>query len=111
MTPVRLEPAAPRSRVKHSTTEPLRSHNDFVRINKIKDITAINRKTGQHVKKTFSYWYEVAILMPKNFKTDKQSETYLDIFGTMLCPLYRSVHRVMRTQPVTLDYLHRSERN
>ena len=27
MTPVRLEPAAPRSRVKHSTTEPLRSHS------------------------------------------------------------------------------------
>ena len=25
MTPVRLEPAAPRSRVKHSTTEPLRN--------------------------------------------------------------------------------------
>ena len=25
MTPVRLEPATPRSRVKHSTTEPLRS--------------------------------------------------------------------------------------
>ena len=25
MTPVRLEPAAPRSRVKHSTAEPLRS--------------------------------------------------------------------------------------
>ena len=27
MTPVRLEPVAPRSRVKHSTTEPLRSLN------------------------------------------------------------------------------------
>ena len=26
VTPVRLEPAAPRSRVKQSTTEPLRSH-------------------------------------------------------------------------------------
>ena len=26
MTPVRLEPAASQSRVKHSTTEPLRSH-------------------------------------------------------------------------------------
>ena len=26
MTPVRLEPVALRSRVKHSTTEPLRSH-------------------------------------------------------------------------------------
>ena len=26
MTPVRLEPVAPRSRVKHSTTEPLPSH-------------------------------------------------------------------------------------
>ena len=28
MTPVRLEPAAPRSRVKYSTTEPLRFHPD-----------------------------------------------------------------------------------
>ena len=27
MTPVRLEPATPRSRVKHSTTEPLGSRN------------------------------------------------------------------------------------
>ena len=27
MMPVRLEPTAPRSRVKHSTTEPLRSLN------------------------------------------------------------------------------------
>ena len=27
VTPVRLEPAALRSRVKHSTTEPLRSHS------------------------------------------------------------------------------------
>ena len=30
MTPVRLEPAALRSRVKHSTTEPLRSHKLFL---------------------------------------------------------------------------------
>ena len=29
MKPVRLEPAAPRSRVKHSTTEPLRSRTNF----------------------------------------------------------------------------------
>ena len=29
MTPVRLEPATLRSRVKHSTTEPLRSHERF----------------------------------------------------------------------------------
>ena len=29
MTPVRLEPAALRSRVEHSTTEPLRSHQQF----------------------------------------------------------------------------------
>ena len=29
MTPVRLEPAAPRSRVKHSSTETLRSLNPF----------------------------------------------------------------------------------
>ena len=29
MTPVRLEPGAPQSRVKHSTTEPLPSHNEI----------------------------------------------------------------------------------
>ena len=34
MTPVRLEPAAPRSRVKHSTIEPLRSHYDKKKISK-----------------------------------------------------------------------------
>ena len=34
--------------VKHSTTEPLRSHNDFVRINKIKDSNKQkNRATRQ----------------------------------------------------------------
>ena len=33
MTPVRLEPAALRSRVKHSTTEPLRSHAFVALIN------------------------------------------------------------------------------
>ena len=31
MTPVRLEPAALRSRVKHSTTESLRSHKHYVK--------------------------------------------------------------------------------
>ena len=31
MTPVRFEPAAPRSQVKHSTTEPLRSRHNAVR--------------------------------------------------------------------------------
>ena len=32
VTPVRLKPAAPRSRVKHSTTEPLHSPFDFLAI-------------------------------------------------------------------------------
>ena len=32
MTPVRLKPAAPRFQFKHSTTEPLRSHRQVVRI-------------------------------------------------------------------------------
>ena len=31
MTPVRLEPAASRSRVKHSTTEPLRSYISLIK--------------------------------------------------------------------------------
>ena len=38
MTPVRLEPAALRSRVKHSTTEPLRSLQVVVRHNLFFDI-------------------------------------------------------------------------
>ena len=44
MTPVRLEPVAPRSRVKHSTTEPLRSLFFFfllVHHNQINDINFV----------------------------------------------------------------------
>ena len=45
MTPVRLEPAALRSRVKHSTTEPLRSHNTNYDQEKMLDKTA--EKSGK----------------------------------------------------------------
>ena len=38
MTPVRLEPAAPRSRVKHSTTEPLTPECTFMRGAKQKEM-------------------------------------------------------------------------
>ena len=38
MTPVRLEPAAPRFRVKHSTTEPLRSLNNVYFDNMVSQI-------------------------------------------------------------------------
>ena len=46
VTPVRLEPAAPRSRVKHSTTEPLRSLV-YICTNNCKCIAGgqVNRKT------------------------------------------------------------------
>ena len=50
MTPVRLEPGAPQSRVKHSTTEPLRSTstvNDIV--NKILLETLLNQKIAVFV--------------------------------------------------------------
>ena len=42
MTPMRLEPAASRSRVKHSTTESLRSHNPFKPWVLSKDETLVN---------------------------------------------------------------------
>ena len=43
MTPVRLEPAAPRSRVKHSTTEPLHSREtDFSLVLKDSDMESEN---------------------------------------------------------------------
>ena len=55
MTPVRLEPGALRSRVKHSTTEPLRSHAlcivvDFpIHINKSMGQTIVYLKGSQVV--------------------------------------------------------------
>ena len=42
ITPVRLEPAAPRSPVKHSTTEPLRSSFFIFIINRMKSIKQIS---------------------------------------------------------------------
>ena len=44
MTPVRLEPAAPRSRVKHSTTEPLRS---LVKSTGLPRVHFINNEKGK----------------------------------------------------------------
>ena len=45
VTPVMLEPAAPRSRVKHSTTEPLCSHgNSFGHLNLCIRVTSIHKK-------------------------------------------------------------------
>ena len=41
MTPVRLEPATLRSRVKHSTTEPLRSPEIEVTVHLLMSITVI----------------------------------------------------------------------
>ena len=57
-TPVRLEPAAPRSGVKHSTTEPLRSVQIFcvlkrmlvLRAHNIKLVDYLHLKVDKHVK-------------------------------------------------------------
>ena len=46
MTPVRLEPAAPRSRAKHSTTEPLRSLNKLYVVSNIL-VLIMNQATAQ----------------------------------------------------------------
>ena len=53
MTPVRLEPAAPRSRVKHSTTEPLTPESTFMRGAKQKEmfeIADLRRRETLHLK-------------------------------------------------------------
>ena len=64
MTPVRLELAALRSRVKHSTTEPLRSltnHAVFILSVLCKTTTVCKRISlvtgGKHFSKTFSIFY------------------------------------------------------
>ena len=64
VTPMRLEPAAPRSRFKHSTTEPLRSrinmwvkfktrHKHYIRASKSKDpdVKIHYKRFRAHVKK------------------------------------------------------------
>ena len=49
MTPVRLEPAALRSRVKHSTTEPLRSHDDDDDDDDDDDVDDVDQSTRSEV--------------------------------------------------------------
>ena len=53
MTPVRLEPAAPRSRIKHSITEPLRSHplmNSLIWVKKLKNSVNPDEQSNQGSK-------------------------------------------------------------
>ena len=53
MTPVRLKPAAPRSRVKHSTTEPLAPECTFMRGAKQKEmfeISDLRRRETLHLR-------------------------------------------------------------
>ena len=53
MTPVRLEPATPRSRVKHSTTEPLTPECTFMRRGKQKEmfeISDLRRRETLHLR-------------------------------------------------------------
>ena len=56
VTPVRLEPAALRSRVKHSTTEPLRSHSH---------IEMSNRKSAHYLYVITMRQCQKSILMPQ----------------------------------------------
>ena len=57
VTPVRLEPAAPRSRVKHSTTEPLGSHMSQ-HDRKIVDLDIKNRLKVVQV----SHWFTKGLI-------------------------------------------------
>ena len=64
MTPVRLEPAASRSRVKHSTTEPLRSHDEQVDIIDVGcSLKRINNKQADSIDafKTTSKYLDVIL--------------------------------------------------
>ena len=54
LTPVRLEPEALRSRVKHSTTEPLRSHT-------------LNKMCAYHKHVSFTYRYFIYIYIYEYF--------------------------------------------
>ena len=72
MTPVRLEPAAPRSRVKHSTTEPLRSLEliDFLQLG-----SALILKTQIHIQygceqlvKTYDLTSIYVMRLPRKFR-------------------------------------------
>ena len=58
MTPVRLEPTTPLSRVRHSTTEPLRSRAIIVNDNKIMLVMGI---TGS---REYTVWQQCISLSP-----------------------------------------------
>ena len=77
MTQVRLEAAAPLSRVKHSSTEPLCSHIVFVLANRINGslkcngltIKQINTVTHLYMNRAQYYWKSHKLpLLDKNLK-------------------------------------------
>ena len=72
MTPVRLEPAASRSRVKHCTTEPLRSLWTYIGF---KEVCALV---------TLTWRICVKVLFLKHFRAMSNDNVKLNEFGTSL---------------------------
>ena len=63
MTLVRLEPAAPRSRVKHSTTEPLRSQSTLCGISSVFTVCQSTCLLVSSIKMVNSSIFEINILL------------------------------------------------
>ena len=80
VTSVKLEPAAPRSQVKHSTTEPLRSHERFAYAKMIQYIMLTyqmnDAKIAMHDAKITMHDTKIpmhdAKMIPMHFKALKQ---------------------------------------
>ena len=59
MTPVRIEPAAPETRVKHSTTEPLRSLESGIRCNCLSFTLAVS---SSHYRASFRFYIIISVV-------------------------------------------------
>ena len=94
MTPVRLEPAALRSRVKHSTTEPLRFLSEYTRSRQNKAILYILNKVTffySRIKKQSVYEFKCATYGTYEFTRGGGSRISGFIFlksGGSLCWFY-----------------------
>ena len=92
MTPVRLEPSAPRSLVKHSTTDPLRSR-DF---SLISNIFVNNHECANLIICISEYWMKVICLNIQLVPSLKVSDELLLIYEYFCRDIPILKKRIMR---------------
>ena len=91
MTPVRLEPVAPRSQVKHSTTEPLRSQEIFKEAMHLNNGICIQVFHHQifNGKQCFKTKFAAVNLMLRQHMRNQRAIGNLEVLAVRYCSFFR----------------------